>query len=194
MEDISKSTDKSRSRHFVKPCSVCNKRLVNYVCPRCNQGFCTVECSRSLQHQSCLAGAPQPGQSKSTADRENILHILKRNDIVAPEDGGPLQLLESDNDMVRFLNTDEAVEDHQDDDKPDGLNLGSDAEVDDDEGEEDEENDRRREDLQKRMAGLDIEDANFEEIWERLDSQEREEFVKLAQELEEREGRWNSWM
>jgi len=103
-------------------------------------------------------------------------------------------LLESDNDMVRFLNTDEAVEDHQDDDKPDGLNLGSDAEVDDDEGEEDEENERRREDLQKRMAGLDIEDANFEEIWERLDSREREEFVKLAQELEEREGRWNSWM
>jgi hypothetical protein len=38
-----------------------------------------------------------------------------------------------------------------------------------------------------RMTGVNIEDADFEDIWERLDSREREEFVLLAKQLEEQE-------
>ena len=49
---------------------------------------------------------------------------------------------------------------------------------------EDEETVQRRKDLAMRMEGLNIEEADFEEIWERLDAREREEFVRLAQELE----------
>jgi hypothetical protein len=40
-----------------------------------------------------------------------------------------------------------------------------------------------------RMAGLNIEEADFEEIWERLDSREREEFVLMARELENEENK-----
>ena len=58
------------------------------------------------------------------------------------------------------------------------------------EGENEDENEdtlRRRKDLEMRMAGVDIEDADFDEIWDRLDPREREEFVLLAQQLDQQE-------
>jgi len=78
--------------------------------------------------------------------------------------------------------------DEDDGEAGDPLQEGTDEDEEEEESdEEEEEARRRRKDLEIRMTGLNIEEADFEEIWERLDPREREEFVLLAQELEKEE-------
>ena len=91
--------------------------------------------------------------------------ILNKYQLQAPSDGGALMFV-GDLDSISGDLVDKDVEE---------------------EGEEDEKTTLRRKDLARRMEGLDIEQADFEEIWARLDAHEREEFVRLAQELEQEE-------
>jgi hypothetical protein len=108
--------------------------------------------------------------------------VLRKYEFSAPDDGGPLKFL-GDPDDIHVPEIE------------DGENAAADEkeiETEEDEAEdeaeesdeEDEEAVQRREDLAARMDGLNIEEADFEEIWERLNGREREEFVKLAQELD----------
>jgi len=128
--------------------------------------------------------------------------VLRKYGVQAPESGGPLEwsgegvegpttLGEGEgDDLGETTRWPEVVDEEDEEDEED---------VEEDEGEEEEEEDiigetleeqereRRRKDLDQRMAGLNIEEADFDEIWERLDPREREEFVLLAQQLDEQE-------
>jgi len=114
-----------------------------------------------------------------------MLKTLEKYNVKAPEDGGALQYVGDEEELIKSFTAasgfgpEELEHDQKGRDVSDTFSQ--------DEESEDEESVQRRRDLEVRMAGLDIENADFEEIWERLDSQEREEFVKLAQELEKEE-------
>ena len=113
--------------------------------------------------------------------------VLGKYGFEAPEDGSSLRFVEGEED---YEWGDEPPEEEAEEDIgawDDEEEEGAEGE-DEGEGEEDEETTRRREDLRKRMEGVDIESAEFDDLWERLDSREREEFVKLAKEFEERGG------
>ena len=125
-------------------------------------------------------------------ERRKTTELLDRYGFKAPEDGGTLRFVGEDPDDL-FDWGEDAEEDifiEGEDDaageegEEDEEEEGDKEEDEDEEEEEDEETMRRREDLQKRMEGLDIENAEFEDIWERLDSREREAFVKLANDFD----------
>jgi hypothetical protein len=107
--------------------------------------------------------------------------VLGKYGLEAPDDGGPLRFVGKDDDGAwrGEVQGDKTTEDQEE----------GDEEEEGEEEEEDEEIVQRREDLRTRMMGVDIEKAEFEEIWERLDSREREEFVRLANEFDERQSR-----
>jgi len=114
-----------------------------------------------------------------------MLETLKKYDFVAPHDGGALEFVgeaPSIDDEGEFGDAEHVEERREDDENEDQGDHEEEVE-----DEEDEEDERRRKDLEMRMAGLDIENADFDEIWERLDAREREEFVRLAQELDKEE-------
>jgi len=120
--------------------------------------------------------------SAGTKERERIKETLKKYELVAPPDGGPLNFV-GDEDAARVAGLELLEDVDEEEEFPD---VGDDN-VEEGEEDDDEETARRRKDLEARMAGLNIEEAEFEDIWERLDSREREEFVKLARELEKSE-------
>jgi hypothetical protein len=193
LQNIIDHNQKSHETHIealAKPCAFCNKHLTKYICPRCNRGYCSVECYRSPGHEECSEGfykeqvAGEVGGTKGAdEEREKMLETLRKYNFKAPEDGGALE----------FVGEASATAGDLDDfdDMDDLESLERDVEYEgaeeDEEDDEDEEIVQRRKDLERRMAGLSIEEADFEEIWERLDAREREEFVRLAQELEKEE-------
>jgi hypothetical protein len=129
--------------------------------------------------------------SAETKEKERIMETLKKYEFVAPSDGGSLQFV-GDEDAARVA----ALEQLEDfDERTEFPDVGDDnvEEVEEEGGEDDDDDDdddetaRRRKDLEARMAGLNIEEAEFEDMWERLNSREREEFVELARELEKSE-------
>ena len=99
---------------------------------------------------------------------------MRKYEFEVPEDGGAL----------KFVGDPNAITKGEEDDLDDVDVDVADVEEEDEEEGEDEETVQRRKDLAMRMEGLNIEEADFEEIWERLDAREREEFVRLAQEFE----------
>ena len=190
--DHNQKAQETRLEALAKPCPFCNKRLAKYVCPQCKQGYCSVDCFRSKEHEDCSEGfykeqvrSEVGGMKGSEEEKERMMDMLRKYDFKAPEDGGALEFV---GDPEAGIGED--FEPGEGDDE-DGDPLNRAVEEGTSEGEESEEEDeeavRRRKDLEMRMTGLDIEEADFEEIWERLDPREREEFVRLAQELEKEE-------
>ena len=121
----------------------------------------------------------------SKEERERMLETLRKYEFTAPEDGGALEFM-GETTKVDDLDLPEGiVEEHNGEEGDVDVDVDVDEDNDEEEKEEeDEEIVQRRKDLEMRMAGLDVENAEFEEIWERLDSREREEFVRLALELD----------
>lgn len=130
-----------------------------------------MECYRSNQHLKCLAGRDK----KSEEEKKKMEEVLRKYEFEAPEDGGALKFV-GDPNTIAEVEGDELEKVDEDD--------AADTEEDEEDEDEDEETVQRRKDLAMRMEGLNVEEADFEEIWERLDAREREEFVRLAQELE----------
>ena len=128
----------------------------------------------------------------SKEERDRMLETLKQYDFVAPAGGGALEFV---GETPHIEDVEGEVDDVGDvgekDEDGEGEEEGENEEDEEDgeDGEEDEETEQRRKDLEVRMAGLDIENADFDDIWERLDTREREEFVRLAQELDKEESR-----
>jgi hypothetical protein len=123
------------------------------------------------------------GMKGADEEREKMMEMLRKYNFKAPEDGGALEFVGEASATAGDL------DDFDDMDDLESLErevVYEDVEEDEDD-DEDEEMVQRRKDLERRMAGLSIEEADFEELWERLDAREREEFVRLAQELEKEE-------
>ena len=121
-------------------------------------------------------------------ERKKTMEVLERYGFKAPEDGGALRFMGEDLDELYEWGEDadeDIFKEREAEDEAGWGEVEEDEEEDEDEDEEeDEETVRRRDDLRKRMEGLDIENAEFEDIWERLDSREREAFVKLANDFD----------
>ena len=115
-----------------------------------------------------------------------MLETLRKYEFVAPEGGGALEFVGETPKIEEILDLEEGNVKRRDEEDGEDVEEEEDEEEDEDE-DEDEESVQRRKDLEMRMAGLDIENADFDEIWERLDTREREEFVRLAQELDKEE-------
>jgi hypothetical protein len=127
----------------------------------------------------------EDGMKVSREERERMLETLRKYEFVAPEGGGALEFVGETPKVEEGLDLEEEGEGEREEEDV-GVEEdkeGDDEEEGEEEEDEDEESVRRRKDLEMRMTGLDIENADFDEIWERLDPREREEFVRLAQEL-----------
>jgi hypothetical protein len=119
--------------------------------------------------------------------------VLGKYGFEAPEDGSSLRFVEGEEEAVYEWGDDPPEDESPEEEEEETTAWDNQEEDEQEEGEqeedeEDEEMTRRREDLRTRMEGVDIENADFDDLWERLDSREREEFVKLAKEFEERGG------
>jgi hypothetical protein len=189
--DHNQKSQERRLEALAKPCHFCNQHIAKYICPRCNQGYCSVGCYRSQKHEECSEGfykqqvKEEIGGIKGTdEEREKMLETLKKYNFRAPEEGGALEFVGEASAIGGSLDDFDEIED-----EVEGLEVEGEDEYEDDEDEEEEDTVRRRKDLEMRMAGLNIEEADFDEIWERLDPREREEFVRLAQELEMEENK-----
>lgn len=195
--DHNQKAKETKLEALANPCPFCNKRLAKYVCPQCKRGYCSVDCFRSPAHEECSEGFYKAqvkgaigGMRGDEEEREQMREMLRRQGFDAPEQGGGLKIMGDPDIHVEGIDGNEG---HEEDDEDDGeaedpLKEGTDEDGEEEESdEEDEETVRRRKDLEIRMTGLNIEEADFEEIWERLDPREREEFVHLAQELEKEE-------
>ena len=112
-------------------------------------------------------------------EKEKIEEMLAKYGVVAPDEGGPL-IFKDDGAAIEGEEMEGGLFEGVEDILRGGTGEGEDED-------EDEETLRRRKDLEMRMAGVDIEDADFDEIWDRLDPREREEFVLLAQQLDQQE-------
>lgn len=150
----------------------------------CAEGFYRDEVTREGG-----SGGEMPGRQmvRDEDQKEKMEEVLKKYEFVAPKDGGALKFVGNPDD-IDVPDTDDNWEGEGEErkDVADAQNSdeGADGDEEEEEEEEDEESIQRRKDLASRMQGLDIEEADFDEIWERLDSREREEFVRMAQELE----------
>lgn len=109
--------------------------------------------------------------------------VLGKYGFEAPADGSALRFVEGEEPVYEWGEDEESTSPAEGDETTAKDNQ---EEEEHEEEEEDEEAKQWREDLRKRMEGVDIENADFDDLWERLDSREREEFVKLAKEFEER--------
>jgi len=118
-----------------------------------------------------LAGREEDG--KSEEEKKKMEEVLRKYEFQAPDDGGAL----------KFVGDPNTITEREGDDL-EALDEDDVADIEDEDEDEDEETIQLRKDLAKRMEGLNVEEADFEEIWERLNAREREEFVQLAQELE----------
>ncbi|KAK9388480.1 hypothetical protein V1515DRAFT_596988 [Lipomyces mesembrius] len=185
--DIQSSVEASTSRPRQSPriCVFCKKEYGKYSCPRCRQLYCSLACYKSKVHQTCstsfycdhaqdttraaITEAESP--ELSTSEKKRLLELVNEYEIEAQE--RPLGDFE---DLVK---------------KASERNSQS-AEIacphDDAEEEQRSSDERKQErwkqDLEGRLTDLDLESAEFEEIWTRLTLREQADFVRLAQEHE----------
>jgi HIT zinc finger len=185
-----RKAEERRAESLAVLCSFCNKTLSKYTCPRCSKKYCGLECYKSRGHAKCSnafqreqRNAEAKATNSTKQEKEKMKEILKKNQFVAPDGGGPLEFV-GDASPNLGLTSDGEIEYGVDEDEEGNSEESKDEEYGE---EEDEETIERRKDLGNRMEGLDIEGAEFEEIWGRLNTREREEFVRLAQQLEDEE-------
>ncbi|KTW28766.1 hypothetical protein T552_01396 [Pneumocystis carinii B80] len=144
-------------------CQFCNNQHGKYICPRCNQRYCSLICYRSQIHLKCSEffykdNVEQEIRNRKITEKEKteLLHFLSKYSY------------NDDFENLKFL---------------DNKKLPK---------------KEKKSTLKDRMKNIDIgklnnnciygesdlfyniENASFEEIWERLESNEREEFVHLA--------------
>src|SRR5271170_994262 len=153
------STSTTRTSSLAAPCPFCNKHLAKYICPRCSQKYCSLECYRSPEHKECGDGFQRDkaeGMKVSREEKEKMLETLREYEFVAPDGGGALEFVGETPKIEEELDLDE----EEGEVEPGDENAGGDdddvEEAGDEEEEEDEESVRRRKDLEMRMAGLDI--------------------------------------
>ncbi|KAJ8098192.1 hypothetical protein POJ06DRAFT_146582 [Lipomyces tetrasporus] len=184
--DIQSSIDGSTSSVGQSPriCAICKRAYGKYSCPRCRQLYCSLACYKSKAHQTCSASfyldnvqeATQAvfteGASSqlATSEKRRLLELVNGYEIEAQE--RPLGDFEGfvKNKSELRLPSGVIRRPHSAEDKYYRWIEG--------------EQQRWKIDLEERMTDLDLESADFEEIWKRLTMHEQADFIRLVQEHE----------
>ncbi|XP_067214898.1 zinc finger HIT domain-containing protein 2 [Linepithema humile] len=148
-------------------CQLCNERIQLYTCPRCNIGYCGVECYKSDVHTDCSESFYKQcveddlkAQENDPIARQKMMEILKR---------------------VHEADLDINLEDSEDESSDEGdFTLDSDDE-------------EELTDLTSRLENVNFEDPN--ELWSALSDAERQEFEALLKngEAEKLLPKWTPW-
>ncbi|KAK9428728.1 hypothetical protein V1505DRAFT_376145 [Lipomyces doorenjongii] len=183
--DIQSSIEASTSRLSPRICVFCKKEYGKYSCPRCRQLYCSLACYKSKVHQTCsnsfyfdntlattraaLTEAESP--ELSTSEKKRLLELVNEYEIEAQE--RPL------GDFEGLVKKASAL-------KSQSAEIACPHDVAEDEQQSSDESklERWRQDLEDRLTDLDLESAEFEEIWTRLTLREQTDFIRLAQEHE----------
>ncbi|KAK9321734.1 hypothetical protein V1517DRAFT_325482 [Lipomyces orientalis] len=184
--DIQSSIDDSTSSVGQGPriCAFCKREYGKYSCPRCRQIYCSLACYKSKAHQTCSASFYLDNVQKgtqavlkessssqlSTREKRRLLELVNGYEIEAQE--RPL------GDFEGF------VKDKSDLRLPSGEIRHPDSAEDKYHHWIEGEQQRWRIDLEERMTDLDLQSADFEEIWQRLTMYEQADFIRLVQEHE----------
>ncbi|XP_071557589.1 zinc finger HIT domain-containing protein 2-like [Temnothorax nylanderi] len=159
-------TESPGTSSAAKICELCNKRERLYTCPRCDLGYCGVECYKSDAHMDCSESFYRQWVEEKLKSQENdpaaMMEILKR---VHEADLG-----------------DDILEDNSDE----GSTSGEDYPLDSDDEQE-------LLDLETRLQNVNFEDPN--ELWSALSEAERQEFEALIKngEAEKLLPKWVPW-
>ncbi|GAA5860815.1 hypothetical protein JCM3774_003149 [Rhodotorula dairenensis] len=141
------------------PCGICHKQTSQYTCPKCNLPYCSLACFRSPEHRACtdnfdratLAEDLQGDTDASSSDKRQMLEMLKKFE-----------------DQQRELEEIRAQE-------------GGDEEGDDEDGPEAEARRREREELEKRLADVDLDSLPPEQILSLLSPAQQQAFTEALQ-------------
>ncbi|KAE8280875.1 hypothetical protein D5F01_LYC21442 [Larimichthys crocea] len=156
-EELLKPAEAESSR----VCMLCKCKPSSYTCPRCNLHYCGLACYQSPDHSAC----------SEEFYKESVLQELKEMGKTESERGGrrcrrasAVRRRERSRDRGYF---DKTGRDRR------GELLSEDVD-------EDAECAEGTSDLADRLSGLDIDKLSEEELWDLLDSEEKEKFVSLV--------------
>ncbi|KAK9457526.1 hypothetical protein V1511DRAFT_493876 [Dipodascopsis uninucleata] len=160
-------------------CEFCKKSYGKYSCPRCQQLYCSLTCYQCRAHNSCVvsfqrenaADLARSGNARlqqteiSVEDKKRLLELVNEFEIEAQE--RPLGQYESLLKRRNSVITEQSIE--QDETEDEGQD------------ESQEEWDKRKRDLEKRMKNIDLDTADFDEIWSNLTIGEQADFIRLVE-------------
>ncbi|KAK9469378.1 hypothetical protein V1512DRAFT_256115 [Lipomyces arxii] len=173
-------------------CAFCKKEYGKYSCPRCEQLYCSLSCYKCNEHKACFSTFYRDSAQAAAAaavnlvdepklsggDKIRLLELVNEYELDAQERPlGDYEELFKELDASEECDSDDKQEDQADQEVQNG-------EEESDTGSFGEEADARRQDLERRMQGLDIDSAGFGDLWNRLTDAEQADFVKLAREHE----------
>ncbi|XP_017790403.1 PREDICTED: zinc finger HIT domain-containing protein 2 [Habropoda laboriosa] len=154
-------------------CKLCNMRPRQYTCPRCDVGYCNVDCYKSEAHLECSESFYKQCvedelklQERGLEGRQKMIEILKR---VHEQDLINMQALESD---------EEDEEDEEEEILDEQLDSDDDEDV---------------PDLEKRLHDINLDNAD--EVWSALTDAEKQEFEALIKngDIEKLLPQWVPW-
>ncbi|GAO49916.1 hypothetical protein SAICODRAFT_32102 [Saitoella complicata NRRL Y-17804] len=140
-------------------CLLCNRHFAKYTCPRCAIPYCSLACYKGERHAEC----------SEDFYKTSLIEEIKNKKV---DDEQKRSML----DVLKRFEEDQGVADEE---LQEILREEGDGEGLEDEEESD------NTDLKLRLEGLDLDEASFEEMWQRLTPEERERFVQIAREAEE---------
>ncbi|KAK9314421.1 hypothetical protein V1522DRAFT_407668 [Lipomyces starkeyi] len=185
--DIQSSIEASTSRLTEIPriCVFCKKVYGKYSCPRCRQLYCSLACYKSKAHQTCstsfycdnaedttIAAIKEVESPElSPSEKRRLLELVNEYEIEAQE--RPLGDFEGLVKRASELKSQSAE-----------IACPHDDAEDEQQSSDEREQEKWIQDLEHRLTDLDLESAEFEEIWTRLTLREQADFIRLAQEHE----------
>ncbi|GAA6015794.1 hypothetical protein JCM10207_008797 [Rhodosporidiobolus poonsookiae] len=146
------------------PCGVCEKQLSRYTCPACNLPYCSLACFRDPAHKDCsdnfsrqtlreeMQGAPEDGEGKG-AEQRRMVEMLKRFE----EQQRELEELE------REMKDDDGPEDDEDDTEEGRARR------------------KEREELEKRLEGVNLDALSPEDLLAYLSPEQQAAFQSTLQ-------------
>ncbi|KAK9472604.1 uncharacterized protein V1510DRAFT_417201 [Dipodascopsis tothii] len=154
-------------------CGLCRTKYGRYSCPRCQTLYCSLECYRRPAHRLCIdsferekaaaLAATGAADSQLSNDDKRALHdLVQQYELDAAENPlGDLAALAGEGG---------------------GRDGDGDGDSDSDSDDDGDDSAGHRQDLRDRLAGVDVDAADFDDLWARLTVAEQADFIRLAQE------------
>lgn len=145
------------------PCGICHKQISQYTCPKCNLPYCSLACFRSPEHQACT----------ENFDRTTLAEDLRSDKDDESSETDKRQMLEM---LKKFEDQQRELEEIRAQERgPAG------EEEEDDDGPEAEAQRREREELEKRLADVDLDSLPPEQILSLLSPAQQQAFTEALQ-------------